>query len=203
MKVLIVDDTAFMRATIRRIFEQLPDYELSEAVNGLEAVKKYKLLRPDLVIMDISMPVMDGIEAVRQIKAFDLQANIIICSLQGQKNNVMEAIKAGARSFLVKPIKKEKLMAEISKLPKRSEKEPLPVVEENEEWLAHLAEISDSPDNLRNSETYLKGLEDGYLEARKEIATNMIRYGLDMETIMSCVEITDKMLKEFKEDYKL
>lgn len=203
MKVLIVDDTAFMRATIRRILEKCSGYEIFEAVNGLEAVKKYKMIQPDFVIMDISMPVMDGIEAVRQIKAFDKETNIIICSLQGQKNNVMEAIKSGARSFLVKPVKEDKLMAEISKLPKRSEHKPVPVVEETEEWLAHLEEISDSPDNLKKSEAYLKGLEDGYLEARKEIATNMIRFGISLETIMSCVEITNDLLNEFKEEYKL
>ena len=203
MKVLIVDDTAFMRATIRRVLEKTSEYEIFEAINGLDAVRKYKMLSPDFVIMDISMPVMDGIEAVRQIKDFDREANIIICSLQGQKSNVMEAIRSGARSFLVKPVKQEKLMAEISKLPKRSEKKPQPPVEETEEWLAHLEEISDSPDNLKKSEAYLKGLEDGYLEARKEIATNMIRFGISLETIMSCVEITDDLLKEFKEEYNL
>ncbi|HOE56347.1 MAG TPA: response regulator [Bacillota bacterium] len=114
ISVLIADDTIFMRATLQKMLSNYGVSSFIEAANGKEAVRKYKTERPDLVIMDISMPIMDGIEATRQIKSIDPGAKILICSQQGQKNNVMEGIKAGASSFLVKPVKEEKLINEIN-----------------------------------------------------------------------------------------
>lgn len=226
MKVLIVDDTTFMRTTIRRILEQQNIQDIYEAENGLEALTKYKILRPDLVIMDISMPVMDGIESVRLIKAFDLKANVIICSLQGQKANVMEAIKAGARSFLVKPVKADKLLAEIAKLslskaraaekPVKSDgvapvdqavaavDEAIAVADEDiASQLAELQGMTDSEEDFCKSEDYMKGVEAGYLEARREIATNMVRLGLAMDVITSCVELTEEEVEDLKIEYRL
>lgn len=219
MKVLIVDDTTFMRTTIRRILEQQNIQDIYEAENGLEALTKYKILRPDLVIMDISMPVMDGIESVRLIKAFDLKANVIICSLQGQKANVMEAIKAGARSFLVKPVKADKLLAEIAKLslskaraaekPVKSDgvapvDQAVAVVDEDiASQLAELQGMTDSEEDFCKSEDYMKGVEAGYLEARREIATNMVRLGLAMDVITSCVELTEEEVEDLKIEYRL
>ncbi len=225
MKVLIVDDTTFMRRTIRRILEEQNQHEIYEAEDGLEALTKYKIIRPNLVIMDISMPVMDGIEAVKLIKVFDSQANIIICSLQGQKANVMEAIKAGARSFLVKPIKPEKLLAEIVKLPmdfskihtndsqgkdllnKGDNVQEGYSIEETDETIAErlsaLKMMTDSAEDENRSEDYLKGVEAGYVEARREIAINMVRIGIDVNLIMKCVELSEEELDDFKIEYKL
>lgn len=113
MSVLIVDDAAFMRMTISRILQE-NDMEIAgEAVNGLEAIKKYQELKPKVVTMDITMPEMDGIEAIRQIRKIDPNAKIIACSAMGQEVMVIDAIKAGARSFVVKPFKPEKLMEEL------------------------------------------------------------------------------------------
>ena len=221
MRVLIVDDTTFMRATIRRVLEEQGRHDIFEAENGLEAVSKYKIVSPHLVIMDISMPVMDGIEAVKLIKAYDNQANIIICSLQGQRENVMEAIKAGAKSFLVKPIKREKLFAEMAKLPltskldKNSTKsesldlkafEDLTPEEMDERIALKLQEanaLTNSIEEEKKSEEYLAGVEMGYLEARREITVNMLKLGIDFELIKNCVEVSEEDIENYKIEYKL
>ena len=221
MRVLIVDDTTFMRATIRRVLEEQGRHDIFEAENGLEAVSKYKIVNPHLVIMDISMPVMDGIEAIKLIKAYDNQANIIICSLQGQRENVMEAIKAGAKSFLVKPIKREKLFAEMAKLPltskldKNSTKsesldlkafEDLTPEEMDERIALKLQEanaLTNSIEEEKKSEEYLAGVEMGYLEARREITVNMLKLGIDFELIKNCVEVSEEDIENYKIEYKL
>ena len=220
MRVLIVDDTTFMRTTLRRFLEQQHITDVFEAVNGLDGLTKYKLQRPDLVLMDISMPVMDGIEAVKLIKAFDKNANIIICSLQGQKSNVMEAIKSGARSFLVKPIKPEKLLAEIVKckqlMEKRitlaaeaepvSEGDAIPLETVDAQLAAQLNELesmTDSEEDEIKSEEFLRGVEAGYLEARSEFTANMLRAGVDRELIKHCVELADEELDDICIAYKL
>jgi two-component system chemotaxis response regulator CheY len=115
-KVLIVDDAVFMRDMIRDIFSG-NDYEIvGEAVHGVEAVDKYKELRPDLVTMDIVMPFKSGIEATKEILAFDDQACIVMCSALGQESLVMEAIEAGAADFIVKPFKAEDVLAVVQKV---------------------------------------------------------------------------------------
>lgn len=102
-KVLFVDDSAFMRSLLKGII--LKDgFELAgEASNGKEAVEVYQKLKPDLVTMDIIMPEMNGIEAVREILALDPSARVIMVSAMGQQNMVIDAIKAGARDFIIKP----------------------------------------------------------------------------------------------------
>lgn len=203
MRVLIVDDTTFMRSTIRRILEKNGIDRIHEAVDGKDAVNKYRIARPDLVIMDISMPVMDGIAAMHAIKEIDPESNVIICSLQGQRENVMQAIKAGAKSFLVKPIKEDKLMKEIGKLRVMPTMGEPKTQEENELLMAELNALSDQVDDLKSSLDYLKGIEEGYMECKREVTTNMLRLGLSMETITNCVELSEDEIKEFERLYGL
>ncbi|AIF43667.1 response regulator [Virgibacillus sp. SK37] len=101
--VLLVDDTAFIRMNLASILTKAGHEVVGEAMNGLEAIQQYKKLRPDLVIMDITMPVMSGIEALKEIIRFDSDAHIIMCSAMNQQKVVVEAIESGAKDFLVKP----------------------------------------------------------------------------------------------------
>ena len=115
-RVLIVDDAVFMRDMIKDIFGA-GDFEVvGEAVHGIEAVEKYKELRPDLVTMDIVMPFKSGIEAAKEILALDERAVIVMCSALGQEALVMEAIEAGAADFIVKPFKAEDVIATLHKV---------------------------------------------------------------------------------------
>lgn len=115
-KVLIVDDAAFMRMMIKDILEK-NDFEIiGEASNGVMAVDMYKKEKPDVVTMDITMPDMDGIEAVKQIKAFDPDAKVIMCSAMGQQSMVMDAIIAGAKDFIVKPFQADRVLEAIKKV---------------------------------------------------------------------------------------
>ncbi|OOB75998.1 two-component system response regulator [Clostridium haemolyticum] len=114
-KVLIVDDAAFMRMMIKDILEK-NGYEIAgEASNGIKAVELYKSEKPDVVTMDITMPDMDGIEAVKEIKAFDPCAKIIMCSAMGQQTMVMDAIKSGAKDFIVKPFQADRVLEAVKK----------------------------------------------------------------------------------------
>ncbi|CAB1241531.1 response regulator [Clostridium sp. MT-14] len=115
-KILIVDDAAFMRMMIKDILEKNGFEVIGEANNGIKAVELYKKERPDVVTMDITMPDMDGIEAVKAIKALDPSAKIIMCSAMGQQTMVMDAIKAGARDFIVKPFQPDRVLEAISKV---------------------------------------------------------------------------------------
>ncbi|MCT8976147.1 response regulator [Clostridium sp. CX1] len=115
-KILIVDDAAFMRMMIKDILEKNGYEVVGEANNGIKAVELYKKEKPDVVTMDITMPDMDGIEAVKAIKAFDPAAKIIMCSAMGQQTMVMDAIKAGARDFIVKPFQPDRVLEAIKKV---------------------------------------------------------------------------------------
>ncbi len=116
IRVLIVDDAMFMRSMLKDIFAG-GDFELAgEAANGLEAVEKYKELRPDLTTMDIVMPFKSGIEATREIMKHDAKAVIVMCSALGQEALVMEAIEAGASDFIVKPFKSEDVLSVVKKV---------------------------------------------------------------------------------------
>lgn len=115
-KVLIVDDAAFMRLAIRRILENNGFDVVGEAENGLEGVLKYKELKPDIVTMDITMPELSGIEALKLIMEVDPNAKIVMLSAMGQEKMVMEAIMCGAKSFIVKPFKDEHLVASLKKI---------------------------------------------------------------------------------------
>lgn len=115
-KVLIVDDAAFMRMMIKDILQKNGFEVVGEACNGIEAVNLYKKERPDVVTMDITMPDMDGIEAVKEIRAFDPSAKIIMCSAMGQQSMVMDAIKSGAKDFIVKPFQADRVLEAIRKV---------------------------------------------------------------------------------------
>lgn len=115
-KVLIVDDAAFMRMMIKDILEKNSFEIVGEANNGIVAVDLYKKEKPDVVTMDITMPDMDGIEAVKQIKAYDPNAKIVMCSAMGQQSMVMEAIRAGAKDFIVKPFQADRVLEAIKKV---------------------------------------------------------------------------------------
>ena len=115
-KILIVDDAAFMRMMIKDILTKNGYEVVAEAANGVQAVELYKTHQPDLVTMDITMPEMDGIEAVKQIKAVNPGAKIVMCSAMGQQSMVMDAIKAGANDFIVKPFQAERVLEAINKV---------------------------------------------------------------------------------------
>lgn len=115
-RVLIVDDAAFMRMSIKNILTNY-EYEIvGEAENGLEAVEKYKELQPDIVTMDITMPELDGIQALRMIKKLDPRASVVMVSALGQEAKMKEAIIYGAKGFIVKPFKEEILLGALAKL---------------------------------------------------------------------------------------
>lgn len=114
-KILVVDDAAFMRLMLKNILSKQGYEIVGEAENGLEAVEKYKTLSPDLVTMDITMPVMEGVEAVRLIKQLDPNAKIIMCSAMGQQTMVVQSLQAGARDFIVKPFQEERVLESIRK----------------------------------------------------------------------------------------
>ena len=105
-KVLVVDDALFMRGSLRRILEE-EGHKVIEAGNGLEAIQKYKESKPDLVTMDITMPKMNGIDALKEIMEINNDAKVLMVSAQGQKSLVIQAIQLGAKGFVVKPFKEE------------------------------------------------------------------------------------------------
>lgn len=114
--VLIVDDAAFMRMMIKNILTEAGYEVVGEAENGKQAVEKYNEFKPDLVTMDITMPEMDGITAVKEIISTDSSANIIMCSAMGQQAMVIEAIQTGAKDFIVKPFKNERVLEAVNKV---------------------------------------------------------------------------------------
>lgn len=113
-KVLIVDDASFMRTMIKKILIENGFQVVGEACNGQDAYEKYIELKPDVVTMDITMPEVDGITSVKMIREYDKSANIIMCSAMGQQSMVKESLKAGAKDFVVKPFKEEKVLQAIN-----------------------------------------------------------------------------------------
>ncbi|MZP28353.1 response regulator [Heliobacterium undosum] len=109
-RVLIVDDALFIRVILKKMLEEA-GYEVFEASNGAEAVNIWDEVKPDLATMDITMPVLDGISAIKAIKTRDPKARIIVCSAMGQKTMIQEAIAAGAVDFLVKPFERVRVLA--------------------------------------------------------------------------------------------
>ncbi|WP_342600694.1 response regulator [Psychrobacillus sp. FSL H8-0483] len=114
-RILIVDDAAFMRMMIKDILTKNGFEVVGEAADGLQAVEKYAELKPDLVTMDITMPEMDGIAALKEIKSKNPDATIIMCSAMGQQAMVIDAIQAGAKDFIVKPFQADRVIEAISK----------------------------------------------------------------------------------------
>ncbi|BAD84821.1 chemotaxis response regulator [Thermococcus kodakarensis KOD1] len=115
-RVLVVDDAAFMRMLVKKILTQAGHQVVGEASNGKEAVEKYKQLKPDLVTMDIVMPEMDGITAVKEIMKIDPNAKIIMITAVGQEAKVMEALKSGAKGYIVKPFQAPKVIEEVNRV---------------------------------------------------------------------------------------
>lgn len=114
--ILLVDDAAFMRMMLKDILTKNGYNVVGEAENGAQAVEKYKELNPSLVVMDITMPEMDGIQAAKAIKAVDANALIIMCSAMGQQAMVIEAIQAGAKDFIVKPFQPDRVLEAVKKV---------------------------------------------------------------------------------------
>lgn len=114
-RILVVDDAAFMRMMIKDILEKNGFEVVGEAENGTQAIEKYKELEPDLVTLDITMPEMDGITALKEIRQIDSEAKVIMCSAMGQQAMVIDAIQAGAKDFIVKPFQADRVLEAIKK----------------------------------------------------------------------------------------
>ena len=115
-KIMLVDDAAFMRMMVKDALSKAGYTDLIEAQDGADAVEKFNAEKPDLVFMDITMPNMDGLEALKTIKASYPDANIVMCSAMGQEAMVIEAIKSGAKDFIVKPFKPDRILATAEKI---------------------------------------------------------------------------------------
>ncbi len=114
-RVLIIDDAKFMRAMLKDILTGGGYQIAGEAANGIEAVRLYKELQPDVATMDITMPEMNGVEALKEIRKIDADAKIVMCTAMGQKTLVIEAIQSGARDFIVKPFQPERILQTLAK----------------------------------------------------------------------------------------
>lgn len=113
--ILICDDAAFMRMMIKDILSKNGYTVVGEAENGVKAVEKYSECKPDLVLMDITMPEMDGIQALKKIKSMDADSKIIMCSAMGQQAMVIESIQSGAKDFIVKPFQADRVLEAVKK----------------------------------------------------------------------------------------
>lgn len=113
--ILIVDDAAFMRMMIKDILTKNGYQVVGEAENGLKAIEKYIETKPDLVLMDITMPEMDGIQSLKKIKEVDAGATVIMCSAMGQQAMVIESIQSGAKDFIVKPFQADRVIEAVQK----------------------------------------------------------------------------------------
>lgn len=114
--VLITDDLRFMRQILRDILERNGFGIAAEAANGKEAVEAYSRYRPDLVLLDITMPVMNGLDALRRIRETDRAARIVMCSALGQERYIIRSIQLGARDFVVKPFSEERIVSALTKV---------------------------------------------------------------------------------------
>ena len=113
--ILVVDDAAFMRMRTSKILTEA-GYSVVQAENGLDAIEKYKEHRPKAVLMDITMPEMDGLTALKHIRELDPEARIAMMTALGQQQVVLEAVKSGAKDFLVKPCDADRVLAAVGKL---------------------------------------------------------------------------------------
>ena len=115
-KILIVDDSRTSRKMLRNILKSNGHEIIDEAVNGQEGVQKFQALKPDVVTLDITMPVVDGVEALKMIKALDPESKVVMVTAAGQKNKMIECIKAGANEFLTKPFEQQEIVDVINKM---------------------------------------------------------------------------------------
>lgn len=113
-KILLADDAAFMRMMLKDALTKGGYTEIYEAVDGVDAVEKYDEIGPDLVILDITMPNMDGLEALKTIRSKNSSANVIMCSAMGQESMVMDAVRSGAKDFIVKPFKPDRILKTVT-----------------------------------------------------------------------------------------
>ena len=113
--VLVVDDAAFMRQVLADALARGGHEVIGEAANGIEAVEQFQSLRPDVAILDITMPEKDGMVALKEILALDPGARVVMCSALGHESKVLESIKAGARDFIVKPFKPDRVLDAVGK----------------------------------------------------------------------------------------
>ena len=115
-KILLVDDAAFMRMMLKNTLSQAGYTDLIEAEDGVKAVEAYTAEKPDLVFMDITMPNKDGLETLKEIKAMDPGATVVMCSAMGQQAMVVESIQAGAKDFIVKPFQEDRVLEAVKKV---------------------------------------------------------------------------------------
>ena len=115
-KILCVDDAAFMLKMIMDTLSKNGYTDLYEAVDGADAVEKFSSIAPDLVIMDLTMPNMDGLQALKEIRAKDGSANVVMCSAMGQESMVMDAVRSGAKDFIVKPFKPDRVLKTVTSI---------------------------------------------------------------------------------------
>ena len=114
-KILVVDDAQFMRMKATKLLTS-NGYEVIEAATGSEAVESYKTEKPDAVLLDITMPDMDGLQALKEIKKIDPNANVVMVTAMGQQSIVMDALKAGAKDFIVKPFDADRILGAVEKI---------------------------------------------------------------------------------------
>lgn len=115
-RILVVDDAAFMRMTIKKMVEANGHTVVAEAENGVQAIEKSEELKPDVILLDITMPEMNGVDALKQIKQLEPTSKVIICSAMGQQAMVAQAIQYGAKDFIVKPFEEDRLIAAIDRV---------------------------------------------------------------------------------------
>ena len=115
-KILIVDDSRTSRKMLRNILESSGHEIVDEAVNGQDGVQKFQALKPDVITLDITMPIVDGVEALKMIKALDGDAKVVMVTAAGQKNKMIDCIKAGANEFLTKPFDQQEILDVIAKM---------------------------------------------------------------------------------------
>ena len=113
-KILVVDDAAFMRMRCSKLLTD-NGYEVVEAENGLDAIAKYKASKPDAVLLDITMPEMDGLTALKEIRKIDAEAKVAMVTAMGQQSMIMDAIKSGAKDFVVKPFQQDRVLSAVTK----------------------------------------------------------------------------------------
>ena len=115
-KILTVDDAAFMRNIIKNTLGKAGYTEIFEAADGIQAIQKYGQIKPELVLLDITMPNLDGLETLKAIKTYDPAANVVMCTAMGQEFMVLDAMKYGARDFIVKPFKPDRLIRTVTSI---------------------------------------------------------------------------------------
>lgn len=114
--ILLVDDAAFMRLSLKQMLEPHGHKVIAEAEDGAQAIDRFKACKPDITILDITMPEVSGLDALKSIKELDPQAKVVICSALGQQEQLARAIELGANDFIVKPFQPERMLAAIDKV---------------------------------------------------------------------------------------